>query len=91
MKKILLALSLLYLAFCGELSCLDKVTPYEASDCIKRKTVTDQTCCYVEYIMLGFPIKSCMERKKGQNVDDMKKTFKKLTRGHSTIEELICD
>ena len=74
MKKILLALSLLYLAFCGELACLDQAKPSQASDCLQRTPSSkNSVCCYVEYSYLIATIKTCGEATKGFNSDEIKK------------------
>ncbi len=89
MKKILLALSLLYLAFCGTLSCGDQAIPSQASDCLQRTTSSkDSVCCYVEVTVLLMKGKSCTELPKGLNSDEIKKKLQQQNFG--TIEDFSC-
>ena len=92
MKKILLALSLIYLAFCGTLSCGDETTtPSKASDCLERTpTTNDLACCYGKFTVMGFTTQGCFEMAKGLNADEIKKKIQEHAQGLATIEDFSC-
>ena len=74
MKKILLALSLLYLAFCETLSCEDKPTTSKASECMQRTPKTnDIMCCYAEVKYNGQYSKTCFDAPRVLSSDEIKK------------------
>ena len=92
MKKILLVLSLLYLAFCETLSCKDESkAPSKASDCLQRTPSTnDLTCCYGKFTALGLTSQACFELEKGLNSDEIKKKMQEEGGGLITIEDFSC-
>ena len=95
MKKILLALSLLYLAFCGELACLDQAKPSQASDCLQRTPSSkNSVCCYVEGSAVILKYKMCAEATKGFSSDQIKEQLKKeIEKQYSsliTLEDFKC-
>ena len=92
MKKNLLALSLLYLPFCGTLSCLDNSTiPSKASDCLQRTPSTNNLiCCYIKVSVFNLTSTACYEIAKRINSDEIKKKIKEEGKGLVTIEDFSC-
>ena len=94
MKKILLALSLLYLAFCETLSCLGGSTPSQASDCIQRTPKSnDNMCCYAKYKYGQQNLKGCCDVPKALSTDEIKKQLiEKFQQEYPgiTIEDFSC-
>ena len=94
MKKILLALSLLYLAFCGELACLSESEPSKVSDCLQRTPKkNDNMCCYAEFNLIVKKEKACIEAPKALNSDKIKKQLiqqNQVAYPGLTIEDFSC-
>ena len=90
MKKIFLALCLLYLTLCEE-ECLNIKTPSKASECVGKTPSSDSTvCCYLKCKLPVLPISYCTELPKGLDTDQIKEEFKKIYNNTIIIEDLSC-
>ena len=92
MKKIFLALCLLYLTLCQE-KCIDaqRTSPSKSSDCVGKTPSSDSTvCCYVKYKVSIVTFSYCTELPKGLDTDQIKAEFKKLYGQAIEIDDFSC-
>ena len=89
MKKIFLALCLLYLTLCEE-QC-EKENPSNVSECVvKTKNLKYSKCCYVTYRISSRTFSYCKEYSKESEVDQIKYRFKKTYGDAIILEDIFC-